>query len=68
MVHKTFFIIDTLFHWNHGFRSGDPCNIIDTKNNVFSMMRITGPNLTKNIEFSSSDVRNGDEWNRIELL
>ena len=58
-MHQTFFIIDALFQGNHGFRSADTINIVYFEDDVFGMCSIFCPNLTENIEFSGSDVRNG---------
>lgn len=55
-MHQTFFIVYAFLQGDHRFRSADPVDIIYPKDNIFCVVGILCPDLTKDIEFSGRDM------------
>jgi hypothetical protein len=56
-MHQSLFIINRLFHRNHGFGAAHTINIVDFKDDILRMSGISSSNLTKDIELACRDVR-----------
>ena len=65
-MHQPFLIVDALFQGDHGFGPVNAFNIIDHKDNFFSMRGILCPDLAEDIELAGSDMSNGNIWDFID--